>query len=377
MTYQRRRLASRAFERVARFVTRLQAWPQRLTPPAFRLLQIGSAFWQSRALHVAAKMDIATILGQRTLSAEELAKAVNGHPDSLYRLMRLLVAMGVFDEPTPRAFRNNTLSAALRSDQPGSVRAMVLMHNSPEMSEPWFTQLEDGIRGGTPPFQLAHGQTLFDYMDAHADFDAQFGSAMDSVDALSGDSFATEFNWGAFDRVIDVGGSKGAKSLAILRRHKSLTALVVDRAQIVEQAERYWREHADAAALQPALSRLSFVAGDVFTNIPAAESSRDVYLLSAVLHCFDDATAQRALQNVARQAGFAGATIAVLELVMPDRADIASASFDMQMLMGTRGRERTRDEWDALFAMSGVQREETVDLMSFGKIMVLRPIADS
>jgi hypothetical protein len=62
---------------------------------------------------------------------------------------------------------------------------------------------------------------------------------------------------------------------------------------------------------------------------------------------------------------------------MPDRADIASASFDMQMLMGTRGRERTRDEWDALFAMSGVQREETVDLMSFGKIMVLRPMAGS
>lgn len=377
MTYQRRRLAARVFERVARFVTRLQAWPQRLTPAAFRLLQIGSAFWQSRALHVAAKMDIATILGQRTLSAEELAKAVNGHPDSLYRLMRLLVAMGVFDEPAPRTFRNNKLSAALCSDQPGSVRAMLLMHNSPEMTEPWFTQLEEGIRSGTPPFQLAHGQTLFDYMDTHADFDAQFGAAMDSVEALSGDSFATEFNWSAFDRVIDVGGSKGAKSLAILKRHKHLTALVVDRPQIVEQAEQYWREHADAATLQPALSRLSFVAGDVFTNIPAAESSRDVYLLSAVLHCFDDATAQRALQNVVRQAGFAGATIAVLELVMPDRADIASASFDMQMLMGTRGRERTRDEWDALFAMSGVQREETVDLMWFGKIMVLRPMAGS
>ena len=200
---------------------------------------------------------------------------------------------------------------------------------------------------------------------------------MDSVDALSGDSFATEFNWGAFDRVIDVGGSKGAKSLAILKRHKRLTALVVDRAQIIEQAERYWREHAGAAALQPALSRLSFVAGDVFTNIPTPQSNRDIYLLSAVLHCFDDATAQRALRNVACQAGFAGATIAVLELVMPDRADIAAASFDMQMLMGTRGRERTRDEWDTLFAMSGVQREETVDLMSFGKIMVLRPMAGS
>ncbi len=37
--------------------------------------------------------------------------------------------------------------------------------------------------------------------------------------------------------------------------------------------------------------------------------------------------------------------ISILELVLADTAvDTASASFDMQMLMGTRGRERTGSE---------------------------------
>jgi hypothetical protein len=77
--------------------------------------------------------------------------------------MRLLAAMGIF-ETAPMVFRNNKLSRCLASDDPQSVRAMILMHNSETMSRPWFEQLEAGIRSGTPPFLLSHGEDLFDYL---------------------------------------------------------------------------------------------------------------------------------------------------------------------------------------------------------------------
>jgi hypothetical protein len=70
-----------------------------------------------------------------------------------------------------------------------------------------------------PPFLLSHGEDLFDYLDHHADFDQLFSEAMNSVEALAGDGFATDLDWARFDRIIDVGGSRGTKSLAILRRH--------------------------------------------------------------------------------------------------------------------------------------------------------------
>lgn len=292
-------------------------------------------------------------------------------PDALKRLMRMLAAMGVFEEAANGRYRNNKLSNALRQDASDNVRDMVLMHNSPEMSLPWFEQLERGIRTGQVPFRLQHGCDLYEYMDAHLDFDALFARAMDSVEALTGDSFATEFDWKVFDRVIDVGGSKGAKSMAILKRYPHLQALVIDRDQTIASAKAFWRGRDDAAER---LARMRFEAGNVQTSVPAAQSAKDAYLLSAVLHGFDDQTAIQALQNVADAARPCGATVVLLEMVMPDHhADLTAATFDMQMFMGTPGRERTMPEWQHLFDQAGLNLQEIVNLASFGKMLVLKP----
>jgi hypothetical protein len=280
----------------------------------------------------------------------------------------MLAAASIFEEVSPRVFSNNGLSTYLREDNPKNVRSMILMHNSDEMSRPWYEQLEQGVRSGDVPFRLTHGQDLFAYMDSHPEFDALFSRAMDSVEALTGDSFALDFDWGRFERVIDVGGSRGSKSLAILKRHPHLKALVVDRAQVIREAEQYWTGRGDPALL----ARLSFQAGDLFESVPTAKSDKDIYLLSAVLHGFDDDTCVKALRNIASACAGTGARIALMELVMADsRADLASASFDMQMFMGTPGRERTLNEWRKLFDRSGLVLEEQVSLRSFAKILVL------
>ena len=369
MSFQMNAGAVRRFAKAMKFGAWLQGIPNKLTPPPFRLMQIGSAFWQSRALHVAARLDIATLLGDDELAANVIAARVNANADATRRLLRLLAAMGVFEEKDPDVFRNNKVSAFLRNDNPKNVRAMILMHNSDAMSRPWYEHLEQGIRQGVPPFCLTHGEDLFDYLDHHPDLDALFSEAMDSVEALTGDSFATDFDWSRFERIIDVGGSRGAKSLAILKRHPKLTALVVDRPQVIAEAEQYWAgRHASN------IKRLRFQAGDALSAIPAAQSDRDIYLLSAVLHGFDDETCITVLRNVANACGQTGARVALLELVLPKvGADIAGASFDMQMFMGSRGRERTLKEWTALFDESGMALEEVVGLQSFGNILVLLP----
>ena len=368
MSFQLNARAVRGFAKAMKFGAWLANLPNRLTPPPFRLMQISSGFWLSRALYLATQLDVATVLGGAELHADAIAERVHANSDATARLLRMLAASGVFEESAPRTFRNNKLSACLRADHPQSVRAMILMHNSPTMSRPWFEQLERGIREGTPPFHLTHGEELFDYMDHHAEFDALFSQAMDSVEALAGDSFATDFDWSRFARIIDVGGSRGAKALAILKRHPPLTALVIDRAQAIAEAEKYWATHPTGGA-----ERLHFQAGDARATIPPARDEKDIFLLSAVLHCFDDQTSVAVLKNIAQAVGTTGARIALLEMVLPERgADVAGASFDMQMFMGTRGRERTLSEWRALFAQSGLTLEEVVGLRTFGNLLVLR-----
>lgn len=369
MAYQMNAGAVRRFAKIMKFGAWLQAIPNKLTPPPFRLMQIGSAFWQSRAIYLAARLDIATTLADEVLDAEVIATRVACNADAIARLLRLLAALGVFEEKAPHVFCNNKVSAFLRTDNPKNVRAMILMHNSDAMSRPWYEHLEQGVRDGVPPFCLAHGEDLFDFLDHHADLDSLFSEAMDSVEALSGDSFASDFDWGRFERIIDVGGSRGTKALAILRRHPELTALVVDRPQVIAAAKRYWSAHDTGGS-----ERLAFQVGNVFTALPPAQGERDVYLLSAVLHAFDHESCATILRNLANACGATGARIALLEMVLPEvGADVAGAAFDMQMFMGSRGRERTLKQWTALFDDAGVTLEEVVGLQSFANILVLQP----
>lgn len=370
MSLQRQAWRARAFQGAAALSNRLQRLPNKLMPPAFRLVQIGSAFWQSRALYVAVRLDLATALADQRLTPAELSVRLGVDQDAVFRLLRMLAAMGIFEIGRDGRVANNPLSQPLRADSADCVRNMVLMHNSPEMSRPWYEALEQGVRDGLVPFVLSHGEDLYGCMDRHPEFDALFSRAMDEVASLSGDSFATAFDWKAFDRVIDVGGSKGAKSAAILRRNPHLRATVVDRRQVIEQARAWWSAHGDPSCT----GRIEFIEGNAVSGpLPAATGARDAYVLSAVLHGFDDATCIEALRQVVKAAGTTGAAIVLLEMVMPEHgADLTAASFDLQMFMGTRGRERSLREWEAVFRQSGVRLVEAVALASFGQMLVLR-----
>lgn len=366
---QRLGLRARVFLWAAWFFARLQAGVNGLLPPPMRLLQIGSAFWQSRALQVAAQMDLATALGDDRLTPTELATRVGAQPDACRRLLRFLVAMGVFTRDRDGRVANNATSQALRADRPDSVRHIVLMHNSPEMTRPWTDALEACVRTGAVPFEQVHGRPLYAYMERHPDFDALFARAMDEVGALGGDAFAMALDWGRFERVIDLGGGKGAKTASILRAHPHLRALVMDRPGVVTQARVWWQE----PPRRTLASRIDFHEGDLMhAPLPSASGPGDVYLLSAVLHGCDDASAIALLRRVREAVGVSGALVVLMEVLVPDHGvDLATASFDLQMFMATPGRERTRQEWLTLVQAAGFGLREVVVMASPGAMLVL------
>lgn len=368
MSWQNHRVAVRCFSLAMKFASWLQSLSGLLTPPPFRLVQLGSAFWQSRALYVAARLDIATAIGDGAVPVETVAARVEADSEALYRLLRLLAALGIFSETAPRVFANNRLSTPLRDGHPQNVRAMILLHNAEPMRQPWDA-LEAGIKTGGTPFQLCHGQDFVAYLDSHAEFDQLFAQAMDCMEALVGNSFAVDFAWERFGRVIDVGGSKGGKAVAILKQHPQLKALVVDRAAVIAKAAHYWAERESAQVLE----RMEFQAGDLFQALPAAESDKDIYLISAVLHGFDDEQCLAALRYLKTRTGN-GARAAIMEWVMADRrSDIAGAAFDMQMLAIAGGKERTLAQWHSLFQRSGWHFLQVVNLRSLAKILVISP----
>ncbi len=370
-TLQRNRGKVRAFARMMKVADWIASIPARVTPPPFRLIQIGSAFWQSRALYVATRLGLADALGDGERHTCDLAAELGLHEDHLHRLMRMLASIGVFDERAERRFANSRSSAYLRRDHPRSVRAMILMHNDPLMTRPWTEALEGCIRSGEVPFERVNGQPLYEYMSDHPEFDQLFSSAMDAVEGVVGTDYLQDFDWGRFERVIDVGGSNGSKALAILKANPGLRALVFDRPSVVGSAELHWA----GRAAPELLARLEFAGGDMFEALPAPRSERDVYFFMAVFHGLGDDESGRLLQSLRRALGRTRATAVVVDTVVdPARVDPAIASFDMQMLMGTRGRERSLEQWTTLFAEGGFAIQEVVQVRSFARFIVIRPV---
>jgi hypothetical protein len=90
---------------------------------ATELGQLGQLLYglmTSQAIHVAAKLGIADLVGEAPETVEELAKATRTDTASLQRVLRMLTSVGVFAEEANGRSRQTRLSGLLRSDHPRS-----------------------------------------------------------------------------------------------------------------------------------------------------------------------------------------------------------------------------------------------------------------
>lgn len=354
----------------SRIMSALSSIPNTVTPAPFRLMQIGSLFWQSRALNLTVKLGIADHLSNTEISSKEIADRLNLFEPHLYRLMRFMAALGVFKEASHRNFVHSKLSRSLVKGSPNNVCDMILLHNSIEMTQPWMDALEKSMSSGAVPFAECHGSDMFSYLGEHHKLDNLFSNAMNTVEALTGLEYLQDFSWGSFSHIFDLGGSKGSKSLSILANHPQLTATIFDRPEVVKDAKLSWKNKVN----KDILDRIDYIGGDLFTSpLPAPASDTDAYLLIAVFHLLCDEDAATLIRRICGAMGNINSTIIIADMVLPETgASITEASFDMQMLMGTNGGERTAEQWAQVFKLANVYLLESVSIQSFGKMLVLK-----
>jgi hypothetical protein len=81
----------------------------------------------SRAVYLAAELGIADLLAAGPRTAAALARAAQADEQALYRVLRLLAALGVLTEPEPGSFGLTELGDRLRSDVPASMRNWAML----------------------------------------------------------------------------------------------------------------------------------------------------------------------------------------------------------------------------------------------------------
>ncbi len=314
--------------------------------PAALIMQIAGGYMMSAALHVITRLGVADHLTNGPLAVTELAARTQSHPDALYRVLRPLIATGIFSENSPRTIALSAPSELLRSDHPNSVRDMILWVDSPFHFEVW-ADLEQSVRTGTPAVERLYGKACFEVFESKPEVAQTFNAGMTALSAKLAAAILEAFDFAGIDTLMDVAGGHGQVLCEILRAHPNMKGILLDVASVIEGAKcRVCDLNLD--------KRCQTVVGDFFREIPAGA---DAYFLQHIIHDWPDEKALVILGNCRRALqGRRSGKLLVVDSVLTERPSPQFANLlDLEMLLMPGGRERTEKDFRALFARAGFE----------------------
>jgi len=327
-----------------------------LPAPHEQILAITTGFWQSRALAVAAELELADLLAAEPLHIDVLASRTKTHAPSLFRLLRALETLGMFSQVSPFIFANTPASDCLRKNVPNTqwawVRAQLSVGGG--VYEGW-SGLGDSIKTGDTAFDKVLGCGFWEYYRRNPEAGAIFNEAMRLIGKHNSPQVAAAYDWSRFPVIADIGGGLGGLLVDILDAYPSCRGILFDELKVVQQSISH--------------ERLEPIGGDFFQSVPAGA---DAYILRWIIHDWPEAEAVALLSKV-REAMKPSARLVLLEELIPETPDLVPGKWiDLVMLAITGGRERTEKEYGELLSSASFELEEVVPTAGPLSILIAR-----
>ncbi|MGW1296303.1 methyltransferase [Streptomyces sp. NPDC002533] len=294
------------------------------------------------AIRVAATLRIADHIAAGLRTTGELAQAAGAHPGALGRLLRYLTVRGVLDRDDDGAHTLTPLGEALREDHPAGIRAWFDIEGAGR-GELSFVELLHSVRTGEAAFPVRYGRAYWEDLTDDADRAASFNKLLGQDVAVRAPGVVEGFDWGTLGHVVDVGGGDGSLLARLLEAYPELRGTVVDLPDAALTAEKTFA----AAGLG---DRADAVAGSFFDALPAGAGG---YVLSLILHDWDDGDAVTILRRCAEAAGDTG-SVFVIEST-GSAGDAPRTGMDLRMLCVYGAKERTVADFAALAPAAGLR----------------------
>lgn len=271
----------------------------------------------------------------------QLAARTGAVPSALRCLLDHLVAIEVFDHDTASdLYRPTDLGFQMGQDAPVGIKPLLDIHCAGGRAELAFADLLTTITTGTPAYVQRYGREFWPDIDAQPALRLSFDAQMNWRFRTQAAQIAIGFDWSRFSEILDVGGGDGQLLAEILQAHPDLRGRVLElSASAAAATDRF-----SAAGLE---DRAGVVTGSFFDPLPVGV---DAYLLSDILHDWDDDRARTILARCRQAVGPHG-TVVVTEAM---RGPGTGTAMDLHLLMCFGGRERTIDELVLLAAECGL-----------------------
>ena len=281
----------------------------------------------TRMLGIVADLGVADALADGPRDVHEVSREVGADADTLHRFLRALASDGVFEEVEPRVFRNTQASELLRDP---SQQAFAHLFGGA-----WHRAAGELNARGAPTFERVFGTDFWSWLSARPRERAAFDAAMNDGHMRRLERLAA-IEWKGDETVVDVGGGNGSLLLAFLRDRPGLRGIVFDLPETVR----------DEAALG---DRIEFVPGSFFESVPRG----DAYVLSTILHDWDDARAEEILRTIRRSAPPDARLVVLDGVIAPGNDADGTKWLDLLVLALFGGRERDEEQWRALLDAGG------------------------
>jgi len=322
--------------------------------PAEQVLQVAMGYVASSALYLATTLNVSDQLAGGPKDVAELARAAGANEDALYRILRLLASMGIFVEESPRRFALTPAADLLRKDVPGSLRGMAVFLPDP-LHFHVYADLMHSVMTGQPTVDKALGMPVFEYLAKHSDYSQVFNDAMTALSAPVAGAAIEAYDFNTIGTLVDVAGGHGEVLMSILKACPNVRGILGDVGHVIEGA----KPRIAAAGLS---DRCEAITIDFFKAVPAGG---DAYIMKHIIHDWDDERASTILKNIAMAMGAKRGRVILLEMVLRGDAEPDLGKLlDIEMLAMPGGRERTADEFKALFARSGFEMTRVVPTKS-------------
>jgi O-methyltransferase domain len=311
-------------------------------PAAKRLLELMTGAWTTQAVGVAAELSLADHLARYGgATPERLAELTNSDPDCLKRLLRYLASLGIV-RGTDDEIQLTELGELLRTDTDHSLHALAQIYGG--LFYESFGLLAHTVRTGQPAFERVFGKNHFDHFAAHPQLARLFDRAMAASTAIF-TPVAEIIDFSTARVVVDVAGGNGELLGKVLRAAPHLRGVLFERPHVIEAAR-------DKLAQGGCADRCQFVPGDFTETIPGGG---DIYLLSRILHDWDDEQGVSILRKCAA-AMPAHADLLIIERLLPEDATPSLATaWDIHMMCNVGGRERTGSQYRRMLYESGFE----------------------
>ena len=311
-------------------------------PAAAQILQFITNFWSSRAVFVLAKLGIPDLLKSGAKTAEELASSTKMHAPSLFRVLRALASIGVVTATDDGRFALSPISELLVTDAPGSLRWFTISELGQEHYPAWGN-LMHSVKTGEIAFDNFFGADIWRYFKDNPEEGAVFQNSMSGVTAATNEQITSQYDFSPFGTVVDIGGGHGGLITSILQTNPKVKGILFDAPQVIEAA----RPKIEAAGLA---DRCETVVGDFFKSVPPGG---DAYVMKWIIHDWNDELAVTILRNCRIQMKPGGKVI-IFDCVVPENNEPDfSKFFDLNMMVMTGGKERTKQEFAQILSAAG------------------------